>query len=306
MVLTEDLKAKITAAIQNDYQNKKAKDSRYSQTRHAKSLFINASAHSRIISGDTNSVLSEDNWLRIGRELDVDITGQDWKLATTETFEVLTAQLAYCQENSIARFFCDDIGFGKTTAAKYHKRNSINTVVINCKKYNTRQPLVRAIAQQYGFESKGRLIEVRENLINNLHTLARPLVILDDAGYLKDEALLEAIALWDELEHACGWYFIGEPAFRDRLEKNITKGKLGWEAWFNRNGERIMSVRDHTNNEGDKALLKREQAEMILKLNLPGKTKKVYNELLQQSKCNLRTLRDDINKYKLQHSHDKK
>lgn len=300
MVLNNELKRKISKAIVNDFALKQTLDAKYSQSRHATYLGLNNSVHSRALKGEIDGIIAEDGWIRIGIKLGVDLSGQDWKTAPTATFTTINAQLEYCQGTGIARFFCDDIGIGKTHAAKEYVRKTVNAVYVNCKLFQTRQPLVRAIAKEFGFQDKGRFVEVREDLINNIRALKNPIIVIDDAGYLKDEALLEIIALWDELVYSCGFYMIGEPAFKIRLEKMIVKSKLGWEAWFSRYGERIMSVTEELDGEGEIALMKRYQAQQILKANCPALDKKASEELLIDSKCNLRTLREDILKIKTQ------
>lgn len=298
MVLTNELKIQIAQAIKVDYDLKGAKAKNYSQSRHAKFLKITPSVHSRLLNGDIERVLSEDNWLRIGSKLGVDLTGQNWRLAKTVTFSTINAQLDHCKSEGIARFFSDLVGLGKTTAAMHFTQRNVNAVYVNCKKYQTRQPLIRAIAEEFGFESKGNFIAVRENLINQIRVLDTPIVTLDDAGYLRDDALLEVIAMWDDLEHLCGWYFIGEPAFKDRIDKMILKDKLGWEAWFSRFGDRVLQITDELNGEGEVATMRRVQATQILKANYPDANAETVKELLASSKCSLRALRNDISKHK--------
>lgn len=298
MQLTQTLKHQIGQAIKADYERKAKLDNSYTQTRHAGILEISPSIHSRILKGDYEGVLSEAGWIRIGKELLFDLSGQNWQLASTVTFATVFAQMEHCQERSVARVFCDLIGIGKTTSAKYYAKQSVNVAYVNCKQYRSAQQLIRAIARKFGFEYRGKFIDVRTNLINNIMTLHKPLIALDDAGYLEDKALLEAIGMWDELEQLCGWYYIGEPAFQKRIETMILKSKLGWEAWLDRGAGRILSVTGEMESEGEVAMMKRYQAELIIGSNFPKATKTQIKDLLTESKCNLRTLRDDINKLK--------
>lgn len=298
MQLTQQLKLKISQAILRDFEKKSHQDKAYNQVRHANYLKLHPSIHSRVLRGETEKVIGEEQWLRIGKKLRIDLTGQDWKTARTATYNTITPILEHCKTKSISRVFCDLIDIGKTHASKDFVANNVNAVYVNCKLYQQRQPLVRAIAAEFGFDSSGRLVDVRENLITNLMTLNNPIVVLDDAGYLKDEALHEMIALWDELEGMCAWFIIGEPAFRIRLEKMIHKNKLGWEAWFSRNGQRILSVFQDDSSEAEIAMMKRAQAEQIITANYPNANKVTVKQLLNDSCLNLRALRDDINKHK--------
>lgn len=73
MVLTDKLKQHILDAISADYGRKKSKDKQHTKVRHANSLGINPSIYSRMANGETNKVLSDGEWLRIGLELQVDM-----------------------------------------------------------------------------------------------------------------------------------------------------------------------------------------------------------------------------------------
>lgn len=298
MKITPHLKQSIAAGLKADYDLKANQDKSFTQSRHATILGLNPSVHSRIMKGDVEGVLGEAQWIRIGKDLGFDLTGQKWQLAATATYSTMMPYMEHCKNKSVMRVFCDLIGIGKTTAAKQFWRKNANVAYVNCKQYRSCQTLIRAIARSFGFEDRGRFHDVRDNLVNNIMALHQPLIILDDAGYLEDKALLEAIGMWDELEQLCGWFYIGEPAFQKRIENMILKNKLGWEAWLDRGAGRILSVTGDMDNEAQVAMMKRSQANQIIALNYPEAKKAVIDTLCAESKCNLRTLRDDINKLK--------
>ena len=307
MVVTTQLKQKIVDVICSDFAHKQRLDDAYTQKRYAAYLGIDSGRMSRMLGGEIEMVLSPENWVRIATKLNIDLSGQDWKTAQTSVYKTISLQLEYCQEHGVSRLFADLIGVGKTHTALEYVKRTVNVAYVNCKKYQTRQTFMRELAKAFGFDHTGRFIDVRENLINQIRTLNKPLIIIDDMGYLKDEAILEVIALWDELVYSCGIYQIGEPSLIKRLSRMMTKHKLGWEAWFSRNAERILSVMgdisatgEMTTDSGEIALMKRTQAKQILELNYPGLNKKERNELLNESSSNLRTLREDIRKHKTQ------
>ncbi len=300
MLVTDKLRKEIAQQLHDDYSHKRGLDDTYTRTRHATYLGLNDSIHNRIIKGETEHVLKDEKWIAIARKLDVDLSGQGWKLAKTTTYNTITPQLEHCQKKGVGRVFSDAIGIGKTTACKHYMKYHPNVSFVNCKKARAPKQLMLAISEAFGFSLKKHdLATARESLVAQISIMDKPLIILDDAGYLSNSALLEVISLWDDLDQMCGWYMIGEPAFKERFLRQIELSKLGWEAWFSRFGERIMNVTEGMSDQ-DIAMLKRKQCEQIFKANFPSgyNDKNVQHEIMTKSNLSLRTLREDIIKYK--------
>lgn len=301
MVLTTQLKHEILEAIHEDFNRKAAKDSRQSKVRHAHSLGINPSVYSRLLNGETDRLLSEGEWVRVGMELNVNMKGLDWKPAKTPTFSVINAQLAYCKDNGLSAIFCDDKGIGKTFAAVYFSLQSPNVAYVDCSRGHTKRELIRAVARKFGFEYKGKLAEVKANLIDNILTLDKPLLILDEAGDLSYEAWLEIKSLWNALEFMCGFYMMGANGLKAKIDRQIVNRKVGYEEIFDRFGDRYQFVTKNM-GEAEKAAFNRHQASAILRANLPGLNAKQETNILNACGLNLRRLPIEIIKVKNQTS----
>lgn len=296
MLLTEQLKSQILEAVIDDFDRKKSKDSRQNKVRHAHHLGINPSIYSRLMNGETDRILSEGEWLRIGMELNVNLNGLDWKLAKTATTSTIWAQLDYCRKNSLSAIFCDDKGIGKSYTGRQFELVYPNVAFVDCSKNYTRGDLLRAIARRFGFDYRGKLSEVKANIINNVLTLDKPLLILDEAGDLSYSAFLEIKSLWNSMEYMCGFYMMGANGLKAKIDRQIRNYKVGYEEIFDRFGDRYQYMTKDL-GQSEKAAFKRHQAQTILRTQLPKLSAKSEKEILNNSGLNLRRLQIEIVKY---------
>lgn len=236
-MITPELKLKIIERV------KAARDQIGTSARLAQKLGINAAQISRIINGETEGVLSEVNWITLARRVGVALGGQlEIKIAETQTFKYINAQIAACQTNSIALVLCDEAGIGKTFAARHYVAAHKNAVYIDCSQVKSKQRLVRKIATEFGISQQGRYAEVYEDLVFYLRSSATPLVVIDEAGDLDYPAFLELKALWNATEHACGWYMMGADGLRAKINRSLAQNKVGYTEIMRRYGERFQKV----------------------------------------------------------------
>lgn len=297
MQVTANLREAIVEAIRQDLARKSSKAAGMTDARHANYLGIASSVYSQLKNGKTDKVLSEGEWVRIGMELGVDMRNTGWRTAQTETYLVITSQLEMCQKAALSAVFCDEKGLGKSYAAKDYTRNNANVAYVDCSQNKTKRELIRAIARRFGFDSSGRLTDVRRDSIANILTLYRPLLILDEVGDLSYEAFLELKAIWNALEGHCGFYLMGANGLAAKMERNIRGKVVGYEELFDRMGDRFQNVTQQL-TETQLAQFKRRQAEAVLSVNLPKIPRTAANEILASSTLNLRRLFIEVIKYK--------
>lgn len=232
----------------------------------ARSIGINPAQLSRIKKGDIDKVLSEENYLRIANDLEIDLRGFDWKTAKTPTFDFITEQLEFCQENSVSLIMVDDAGVGKSHAAREYVKTHRNAVYLDCSQTKTKQLLIRKIAKKFGLKSTGRYADVYENLVFYLNTLiVPPIIILDEGGDLNYPAFLEVKALWNGTEGNCAFYMLGADGLKAKINRNIGNLKVGYTEFFRRYGEQYHSISPVGKQESDK--FKREQFAIVAKAN---------------------------------------
>ena len=261
-MITDKQKSKIVAAIASDRQ-------RYpSDAKHAASLGVSTSSYSDVKNGRLDRTLSEAEWIRIARKLSVDLReGMEWKAANTATFRYITAQLEFCQQSSLSSILCDMPNIGKTFTARHYVRTHANAVYIDCSQVKTKTQLVKKIASEFGVGSNGWYVEIYNDLTYYLRSVERPLIILDEAGDLKNEAMLELKALWNATERCCAWYMMGADGLKERLRRSIESKMVGYTEMLSRYGDRYNHVTPDDARERERFLM--DQAALVAKVNAP-------------------------------------
>lgn len=238
-MMTNEMKKKVLAALAVARDNFAGSDAKF-----AVSLGINSAQYSRIKNGETERVLSDQNWISLARHLGVNMTNaREWKTAATPVFQFITAQLDLCQSASMSAMLCDLSDIGKTYAAQHYAKTHKNAVCIDCSQMmKEKTKLIRAIAKSFGVGSTGRLTDVYEDLVYYLKTLPNPLIILDEAGDLNTEAFLDVKALWNATDGMCGWYMMGADGLKAKMQRAIDNRKVGYTELFSRFGKRYLTV----------------------------------------------------------------
>ena len=214
-----------------------------SDAKFAVSLGINSAQYSRIKNGETERVLSDQNWISLARHLGVNLSdAPEWRTAQTPVFQFITAQLEMCQRNSMSAMLCDLSDIGKTYTAQHYAKTHRNAVYVDCSQVKSKTRLVRTIAKSFGVGSTGRFTDVYEDLVYYLKTLPDPLVILDEAGDLYYEAFLEIKAMWNATDGVCGWYMMGADGLKAKIQRAIENKRVGYTELFSRFGKRYGTV----------------------------------------------------------------
>jgi hypothetical protein len=237
MDISVDFKNKVVAAVLEKRERFDGSDAAF-----AKSLGISAAIFSRIKSGEREKILKDVQWLQFARELGIAANQKKWKMARTDVFNVIEEDVKFCQEYSKAMICVDDVGIGKSYAAKYLALTLKNCFYVDGKQAKSKQAFIRLIAKTVGLDNKGRYTDVKENLKYYLQMLPKPMIIIDDSGYLDYSAYMELLELWDATEGVCGWYQIGDDALRQKIERGINNKKVGYKAIFSRYSKRYTTI----------------------------------------------------------------
>jgi len=223
-------KQRVIAAMKQQRQLFGGSDKQY-----AVSLGINPAQLSRLLKGDIEGVLAAQKWEYIAQTLGVGTA--TWKAARTQVLEYIHTQLEMCQQNSLCAILVDRAGIGKTYAAQLYKRSHSNVVYVDCSQCKTRRKLLRSIARQLGIDTAKTYDNLYDSVIYALSTaFDRPIVILDEMGDLKREAILEVKALWNATQYRCAWYAIGADGLRNRIDTSIKNNVIGFVELFSRFG----------------------------------------------------------------------
>lgn len=236
--MNDDLKRRILAELAEARKNFHGSDAKF-----AVSIGINSAQYSRIKNGETDQVISEANWIRLARRLNVSLkNAPKWVTAETPVYMFITAQLTMCQEQSLSALLCDLSDIGKTYSAMRYCEKHANAVYVDCSQVKSKQKLVRKIAREFGVGHTGRYADVYEDLVYYLKTIPNPLIVLDEAGDLNFDAFLEIKALWNATELCCGFYMMGADGLQEKMRRAIDGKKVGYTEIFSRFGKRYGHV----------------------------------------------------------------
>lgn len=288
-MITTEQKTMILAAVKENRANYP------SDAKHAAALGISASVYNGLKKGQTDKALSEGAWIGIARRLNVTLRpGMAWMPAKTPTFEFVTAQLEICQQGSLSAILCDMPNIGKTFTARHYVQTHKNAVYIDCSQVKTKTQLVRKIAAEFGVNSNGWYHNVYEDLCYYLRSIDHPLIILDEAGDLKNEAMLELKALWNATERSCAWYMMGADGLKERIRRSIEMKMVGYTEMFSRYGDRYSKVTPDDGREREQFLMG--QARIVAQVNAPEGTD--IGALVRRSRGGLRRVYTEIEKMK--------
>ncbi len=208
----------------------------------AKQYDINGSVFSRLKNGELEGLLKEAQWLQIGRRLNVSTSERKWKAARTMVFAYIESEVLFCKEHSKARIFVDDCGIGKTFTAKYLSRTVKNCFYIDASQAKTKNQFIRLLGRTIGVSDGGKIQDIKYDIKYFLQALPKTVVIIDEAGDLDYNAILELKEFWNATENACGWYMIGADGLRAKLLRGIQNKKVGYRELFSRFSEKFSSV----------------------------------------------------------------
>ena len=288
-MITTEQKTMILTAVKENRANYP------SDAKHAAALGISASVYNGLKKGQTDKALSEGAWIGIARRLNVTLRpGMAWMPAKTPTFEFVTAQLEICQQGSLSAILCDMPNIGKTFTARHYVQTHKNAVYIDCSQVKTKTQLVRKIAAEFGVNSNGWYHNVYEDLCYYLRSIDHPLIILDEAGDLKNEAMLELKALWNATERCCAWYMMGADGLKERIRRSIEMKMVGYTEMFSRYGDRYSKVTPDDGREREQFLMG--QARIVAQVNAPEGTD--IGALVRRSRGGLRRVYTEIEKMK--------
>ncbi|MFD2874076.1 AAA family ATPase [Mucilaginibacter ximonensis] len=260
--------------VNNEFRQKVAKAllevrKNYGGTNEAFSIKwdINKSVFSRLKGGELTGIISDANWLRIGRQLNILPGKLNLKIARTDVYEQIEEDVMFCKKHSKAMIFVDICEIGKTTAAKDLAMRIENVIYLDGSQCKTKHLFVRALAQAVGVDNSGRIADIKASIKEQLLTLKEPIVIIDDAGDLKLEVFLELKEFWNGTEGYCAWYMIGDDSLSHLIEKAIRSHKPGFRALFSRFSGSFSSLTSEL-SANDRTLFIRNLIYKVLEANI--------------------------------------
>jgi len=235
--ITKEFKEKVVQALITVRENYDGSDKTF-----AKQYGIAGPVYSRLKSGELDGLLKDTHWLSLGRELDISQGSRKWKMAKTEVFVEIQEDIIFCQNNAKAMIRVDDCGIGKTFSGKYLSKTLRNCFYVDCSQGKGVIQFIKLVGAAIGVDTGQRLALIKADIKYYLKNLPNPVVILDEAGDLKQGEFLIIKELWNATENACGWYMMGAEGLETIMNKGMRSHNPGFREVFSRFSEKYSST----------------------------------------------------------------
>lgn len=237
MEITNQYKQEVRTVLIERRQNFGGSDSQF-----AKIYGVSAAIYSRLKAGETERIISDSQWLNIGRELDINLRATKWKVVRTKVYENIEASIQFCQNFSSSVILVDECGIGKTFSAKNIVKTLKNAFYVDCSQAKSKQQFIKLLAKTIGLDPKGKYVDVKATLKYYLIQLQKPVIVLDEAGDLEYTAFLELKEIWNATDGFCGFYMMGADGLKSKIEKGINNKKVGFAEIFSRFSDEYIKL----------------------------------------------------------------
>lgn len=171
-------------------------------------------------------------------------TKEEWVVAETRDFKLLTKLLRYSQESSKVSFIIGDTGSGKTETIKQFTKEHKEVYTLKCNDFWNRKTFLFELLTAIGVDASGyTMYEMMMKIVKKIKEKDSPLLILDEADKLNDQLLYFFITLYNNLEDHCGIIMIATEFLKKRIEKGIRLGKKGYPEIFSRGGKKFIELK---------------------------------------------------------------
>ncbi|MEO7212623.1 AAA family ATPase [Mucilaginibacter sp.] len=274
MKLENDYKLKVVAALKEARKLYGGSDAAF-----AKQWDINSSVWSRVKNGEIDKVISEDQWITMGQDLEVSNAGFEFIKAETEVYEAISNDIKFCKEQGQAMIMVDDCGIGKTFTGKNCSKTLENCFYIDLSQCGQKDAFVRTLAKVIGVKYTDRLIKVVQRIKYALSVLNKPMVIIDEGGFVNKAIVQFLQELWNATANGiCGWYMMGAEGFRKVIERGIKNDVPGYREFFNRYGNKFMKVTP--DGKADRVLFYEKLVKDVLSMNM--KDMRLMNRIIKK------------------------
>ncbi|NLF83639.1 MAG: ATP-binding protein [Candidatus Gastranaerophilales bacterium] len=200
----------------------------------ARQYGVSSSIFSRIKKGERENILSDVQWLSIGSRMDVSINKRKWNIARTTVLKRIEEEVVFCKTYSKSMIFCDEAEIGKTVASKHLSLSLKNCFRVDGSQCKTTSLFIKELAKVIGVDITGTMTEIDRNIKTYLRAIERPIVLIDDAGYLEIKTFMKIIEYWNSTENIAGWYLLGDDTLKAKLLWHIEKKHVGFKALLSR------------------------------------------------------------------------
>lgn len=210
---------------------------------------LNSYAKKVMISSAQLSNLKNNKWELISAEMWrklADLCGlkqKGWVMADTSLKNTLFRLLEDSKEHSNVYAITAPAGSGKTYTSKLYSDATANVFYVACAEYWNKKGFLIELVQAMGknpdsYTTHGLMAFITRELMK----MDAPLIILDEADKLKDEALYFFITLYNHLEDRCGIVMLSTDHFQKRIKKGLTLNRKGYQEIYSRMSRKFVEL----------------------------------------------------------------
>ncbi|OKL40275.1 AAA family ATPase [Pontibacter flavimaris] len=144
---------------------------------------------------------------------------------------------AICEDARQRRKLVGIIGYpgaGKTTALQSYYRSHKNIYYVECKNSMNRKQFLHAVLTEMGIQFMGTVYDMVRLISQELNSKESPLLIIDEAGKMSPNLILDLHDLRNATMHNAGIVMSGCEYFKKNMEKAAEKDKQGYPEFYSR------------------------------------------------------------------------
>ena len=171
------------------------------------------------------------------------ISAKNWHIVHTANFRRINNLLKDAQQDSKVFGMIGPAGSGKTKALENYAYGHKQVYYILCNEYMDRKTFLLEIMRILGRKGNGMSISrLMDDMVHQLKTKERPLLVFDEADKLPDHVLIFFITLYNNLEDHCGIVLAATEHLEKRIERGIRLNKKGYEEIYSRLGKKYIEI----------------------------------------------------------------
>jgi hypothetical protein len=164
-----------------------------------------------------------------------------WVLAGTENLSIAAGTFNKAQNERLCLGLTGETGFGKSQSAKLYRQKNTDVVYVHCDTEMTKIDFLGAIFRELQTAPQHRGTNAHHGVKNivatMVSTMKKPLLIIDDAGKLKNSTFRMFQLLFDEAAGRMGFVLLGVPEFKKKVFSHANRGvfcykeiarRIGW------------------------------------------------------------------------------
>jgi len=186
--------------------------------------------------------ISDDMWRNVGKQLNWG-GNSNWSLVETLDFKTLVTYFSDAKDYGNVFAIVGAAGSGKSATAEWFAKHKQNVYHVTCAEFWNRKMFLNKLLEKMGKENTGYNIgEMMDVIVETLLKQDRPLIILDEADKLNDQALYFFITLYNMLKGKCGIVIMATEFLSKRVMRGYKLNKKGYAEILSRIGRRFVQL----------------------------------------------------------------